>query len=446
MAVITSRIGAAVGSDRQHRKDFYITFTVACSLAFATALTLPSARATQHSYTESGAVDPTAQPTDPFEAASAAHDRALQANAPLYAESEWRAADKTWQKMLDAIADGKQEKALELAAKTSVLSRQAEQETISYKVLEAARAAIDRAVRNKASRYAPRTLERARQLVAQADETLVQDNYVTDNAETIADQAVKMANHAAQIAAVAAKKPSTEDVILQWESYMQQIQQAAGLDLAIDSEFAAAVDALASEIARMRRNEAQLTRDLADSQAFNAALEEEIRELDERLGGASEERRQLMMRLEEQARAREQLEQAEAMFDVNEALVFRQSDDIVVRVVGLSFASGSANLDPGNGPLLQKLRKVIELYPGSVIVVEGHTDSRGSDRINKLLSEQRAQAVANYFVSEMRIPANRLLAIGYGSDKPIANNETAEGRAKNRRIDLVITPNNNPAF
>ncbi|MEJ2139498.1 MAG: OmpA family protein [Gammaproteobacteria bacterium] len=442
MAVIKSQSGTSNASRSQKLAACYITFVVACAAVFAASVAV----ANEHSSASLPADAATTTSTDPFELATEAHDRALQANAPRYAESAWRSADKTWQKMLDARADGKLEKALELAEKATELGREAEQEAIRSSVLEPARMAIDGAVRNKASRYAPRTLERARQLAARAEDALAKDNYATENAENIANEAVKTANHAAQIAAAAAKKPSTEEVILEWESYMRQVQQAAGLEIAIDSEFATAAEVLAAEVARMRKSEQQLTLDLANSQAFNAALEEEIRELDDRLGGASEERQQLMIRLEEQARAREQLAQAEALFSEEEALVFRQSDDIVVRVIGLRFASGSPNLDLSNEQLLQKLGKVIELYPGSVILVEGHTDSRGSDRINKLLSEQRAQAVANHFISEMRVAANRLLAIGYGSDKPIANNETAAGREKNRRIDLVITPVNNSAF
>jgi len=164
------------------------------------------------------------------------------------------------------------------------------------------------------------------------------------------------------------------------------------------------------------------------------------------LGGASSERQQLVMRLEAQARSREQLAQAEALFTPEEALVFRKSDDIVVRVSGLHFASGSPNLGADNDVLLKKLESVIAIYPRSLLVIEGHTDSRGSDRINNRLSEQRAQAVANHIVAEMKIPAHRLSAVGYGAAKPIANNETKAGRAKNRRIDLVITPENGVAF
>lgn len=409
-------------------------------LACLALLQLPANAAEDGAPTANGSESGMA--TDPIVRATEAHARALEANAPRYADKEWRKADKSWQRMVEARDDGKLEKAQELAIETLSLSRAAEQISIQVVVLADARAAIDSAVRNKASRYAPRTLEKARKLANRAEATLIRDNYDTTAAEIIANDATKTAIHAGQIAAIAAEKPTIEDVILRWESRLKQVQNAAGLEPAIDADAETAVTELADEVEHLRQRENQLALDLADSQAFNAALEEEIRDLDQRLGGASDERRQLMLRLEEQARIREQFLQAEALFGPEEAMVFRQSDDVVVRVIGLRFASGSPNLDAGNEELLIKLRQVVDLYPGSVIVVEGHTDSRGSDRINKRLSEQRAQAVANYFITEMQIPEHRLVAVGYGSDRPIANNETVAGREKNRRIDLVITPSN----
>ena len=89
---------------------------------------------------------------------------------------------------------------------------------------------------------------------------------------------------------------------------------------------------------------------------------------------------------------------------------------------------------------MNKIKSVIEIYPQSLLLVEGHTDSRGSDRINKILSLQRAQTVANYIISQMGVSAARLTAVGYGAERPIANNETEAGRRKNQRIDLLITP------
>jgi outer membrane protein OmpA-like peptidoglycan-associated protein len=90
---------------------------------------------------------------------------------------------------------------------------------------------------------------------------------------------------------------------------------------------------------------------------------------------------------------------------------------------------------------LSKVQNAINIFPGSEITVEGHTDSFGGDEVNLRLSQERAEAVRQYLLANMRnLSADQVKAVGYGESKPIANNETAEGRAKNRRIDIVITP------
>jgi outer membrane protein OmpA-like peptidoglycan-associated protein len=77
-------------------------------------------------------------------------------------------------------------------------------------------------------------------------------------------------------------------------------------------------------------------------------------------------------------------------------------------------------------------------------VIEGHTDSYGGDASNQVLSQQRAESLQYYMVRQMNISRGRVMATGYGETNPVANNETAAGRAKNRRIDIVINPNLDP--
>jgi outer membrane protein OmpA-like peptidoglycan-associated protein len=258
--------------------------------------------------------------------------------------------------------------------------------------------------------------------------------------EELANQATITARHAIQIATVVRDKPKLEDLILEWETYMARIQAAAGIDIPLDIKADVATDELETTVISLREKELQLRLDLADSQAFVAALEDEIRELDEQLGGASAERHQLVLQLENQARVEEQLAQTEALFLPSEAIVFRQSNTIVVRLFGLEFASGSAKLDENHTALLAKIEQAIGIYPDSSLKIEGHTDSQGSSRLNQRLSQNRAEAVLNYIVTTMHITSQRISAAGYGASQPIANNETKEGRAKNRRIDLLITP------
>ncbi|MEM7433335.1 MAG: OmpA family protein, partial [Pseudomonadota bacterium] len=77
----------------------------------------------------------------------------------------------------------------------------------------------------------------------------------------------------------------------------------------------------------------------------------------------------------------------------------------------------------------------------SELIIEGHTDSHGGDDSNQALSQQRAESVQKYMINAMRIPTYRLIATGYGETRPVASNETESGRARNRRIDIVIRPN-----
>ena len=78
------------------------------------------------------------------------------------------------------------------------------------------------------------------------------------------------------------------------------------------------------------------------------------------------------------------------------------------------------------------------MFPGASLVVEGHTDANGSDSQNLILSQDRADAVKQYLVSNFGLDAEKVSSIGYGEARPVATNETASGRARNRRIDLVI--------
>jgi len=86
------------------------------------------------------------------------------------------------------------------------------------------------------------------------------------------------------------------------------------------------------------------------------------------------------------------------------------------------------------------VQDAIRVFPQSQIRIEGHTDSHGTDSTNLSLSQERAEAVRQYLLANMNLSAGAVEAIGFGEKAPIANNETADGRAKNRRIDVVIVP------
>lgn len=78
-------------------------------------------------------------------------------------------------------------------------------------------------------------------------------------------------------------------------------------------------------------------------------------------------------------------------------------------------------------------------YPQTKAVIEGHTDEVGTKEHNQLLSEKRASSVRQYLIDKFGINGNRLKAVGYGEERPVASNYTKEGRDKNRRVEAVIS-------
>ncbi|RMF71684.1 MAG: OmpA family protein, partial [Planctomycetota bacterium] len=108
------------------------------------------------------------------------------------------------------------------------------------------------------------------------------------------------------------------------------------------------------------------------------------------------------------------------------------------------FDSGSADINGSSFRLLTKVEDAIRVFPNARVVIEGHTDSYGADESNLTLSEQRAEAVRQYLLAQMGLPAEQVSAVGYGETRPVANNETPQGRARNRRIDVRIVPEGEP--
>jgi len=120
--------------------------------------------------------------------------------------------------------------------------------------------------------------------------------------------------------------------------------------------------------------------------------------------------------------------------------VSRNGDNINLIMPGsITFATGSADLNPSFFGVLDSVALVLKEYDKTTIDVSGHTDSTGSAQKNQALSGQRASTVAQYLRTK-GIADQRIAADGYGSTRPVASNETTEGRQKNRRVELTLAP------
>jgi outer membrane protein OmpA-like peptidoglycan-associated protein len=102
----------------------------------------------------------------------------------------------------------------------------------------------------------------------------------------------------------------------------------------------------------------------------------------------------------------------------------------------INFDTGKSTIKPESGPIINQIVEMMKANPGLKVRVEGHTDNVGNAKSNKTLSDERAKAVVAALVAQ-GVDAKRLSAAGHGQDKPIADNKTEEGRAKNRRVELV---------
>jgi outer membrane protein OmpA-like peptidoglycan-associated protein len=142
----------------------------------------------------------------------------------------------------------------------------------------------------------------------------------------------------------------------------------------------------------------------------------------------------------ERARARKIMQDAQKRFAELQSELIKVSKDARGTIISMSdilFESGKATLTPKLKENLAKIAGILIVYKDPNILVEGHTDNQGGKEFNQKLSEDRASAVLKYLV-EAGVAADRLTSAGLAFDKPVADNNTKDGRAKNRRVDLVI--------
>jgi outer membrane protein OmpA-like peptidoglycan-associated protein len=145
---------------------------------------------------------------------------------------------------------------------------------------------------------------------------------------------------------------------------------------------------------------------------------------------------------EREARAAAEKRAAQAAADLAKfASVKQETRGLVITLTGgVLFASGKSELLPSAQVKLNSVAEALtQQDPDSKMVVEGHTDSQGGVSYNQGLSERRAQTVRDYLVSR-GIAADRVTSQGFGSSRSVADNNSAEGRANNRRVEIVVAP------
>jgi len=193
------------------------------------------------------------------------------------------------------------------------------------------------------------------------------------------------------------------------------------------------VEARAVAEARARREAAAA----AAADTARAAAEEHARREAEL--ALEESQRQSEQAAREAAAQEAAKARAEFAARLNRALPTRETDrGIVAEISGVQFATGAATLNPGAREALARFSGVVVTYPELRFKIEGHTDSTGSYETNRTLSLERAVSVRDYLISQ-GVDESTVAVEGLGPDRPAAGNDTAGGRAQNRRVEIVLT-------
>ena len=266
-----------------------------------------------------------------------------------------------------------------------------------------------------------------------ADEELANERQAAADREAQAKAAADAEAQKRQLAEAAQKTEAAERARAEAERQAAIVatEQARADAERAKREAAAQQAAAQTEIDRVTREKAELETARANAEAERQAAVAAT----ERANAATEEANQLRQKAEAE---RTEL-RAELMRQFNLILETRDTArGLIVNMSDVLFDTGKSTLRPGAREKLAKVSGIIQSHPGLKLEIEGHTDSVGGDEYNRQLSEKRADAVRDYLVQQ-GIAADSITAKGYGKSRPVVSNATAEGRQRNRRVEMVVS-------
>lgn len=378
-----------------------------------------------------------------FETTLEAREDALKANAPEHAKEAYDKAENEFIDAAKKLERGDVRGAKKEVPQINDLFRRAELSAIKTSIMGNVRNLMKEAKDIEADKYTPITYANAQKLLNEAEAILNSNRRSEASAQEKAEAAEFEAKHAIaltrQIKWLKKNEKEWENFILDREVLVEQIARELGFDPTFEEGMKKPLRRIL-EISKILQNEKkELLREEDEKNAEIQRLQEELQNYREKEQGLQAELQEKQYRLAMKKRREETIRSIENLFSSEEAVVLQKGNDIILRLIGLTFPSGKSTIEPEFFSLLAKVQRAIRKFPNAPLSIEGHTDSVGDDRFNENLSYERAQAVKKYLMANMGIDESRITALGYGESRPIASNETSQGRAQNRRIDIVIT-------
>ena len=373
-----------------------------------------------------------------------ARSDALAAQATEFATEPWDRAEAKIREAGRDIERGRQNDAREQAAEAEAMYREAELRAIRADLLGRAERLRSDALRAKVDRYAPATFAAADSLLQEAEAVLRGDRYEKSEAGALAQQAAREFLHAALLALIIEQAREDGDaglerVILRNEADLRDIAAELGFDPNFAEGFTPVAEQVLAAVRSLYENRGNLQQEMGRQEKEVARLRAEVDSLQSKLAVTERREATVTARLREREQMEQRFREAQALFSPEEGEVLTSGNQLIVRLHGFTFPSGSADIRPEDYSLLTKVQRVLREFPDAPVMIEGHTDSQGNDDLNQSLSQRRAIAVREYLLANMALSADRITAVGYGESRQVASNQTDEGRGQNRRIDVVLS-------
>ena len=342
--------------------------------------------------------------------------------------------------------------------------RKLEIRAIKESTIGEVRTLIARAESAGARKIAPATYAQAIEQLEATDAFISANPYAKEKMHAMASAALFQANRLVVITEQSdqVKKMLPESIVLLVEKHLHTISAELGAQDMRDQDYPTQVENIIGSVDSLKKDRSFISEKNQALQAEMASLKADyqtrIDELNVRVATLEGKTREDQMAKERMARERMAAEQRLAVerkfnqryvavrtyFDMDEAEVYKKENQLVIRLKAMRFPVGKSVIMPDNYDLLSKVQQAIRTFDDPRVIVEGHTDTTGSNEVNMLLSQQRAEAVRAYMIANQTLLPDSISAVGYGSERPLASNATSAGRAINRRIDILIIPQPKP--
>ena len=321
----------------------------------------------------------------------------------------------------DLDADGKLNKSK--AEKLTLQYRLIELTLIKEKYLKESQKALDECHKQGGMELAPSTMKEAKNYYDEVYTLIERDRYNDKVIEPKSKEVLFMIQRALNVILDVKKmnSESQEETVLRYEKYFENISKTLEIADIRNKSFFEQQEEINEYINSLFKAGRSIN-------VEKTQMNEQLNSLKEAVG-----------ELSKKEKLRNIITDVQQELTLGEAEVYQQEERLIIRLIGLKFIPGQAELNEQHQIFLSKVGEVIKKLGKSVVIIEGHTDALGNKTVNQELSTKRANVVRDYLISRTYLKDELSSSTGFGDTRPITNNKTALDRLQNRRIDLVIT-------